>query len=119
MTKHRRGWHSRLAVAAVAAAVLGVCAPTDTTAHDAGRLYSFAELEQHLAEHLRTMATAPDVNQVSAVAAAKAEALARLARAYMAVQDRPGGVIAPSSLGGGGPVCYTHRGKPAGACLDI
>ena len=114
--KTKRGFVDVLAVA-MAAAVLGACAPTDTTVHDTGHLYSFAELEQHVAEHLDT--AAPDVDQATAVAAAKAVALARLARAYMALQDRPGGVIAPSSLGGGGPACYTHHGKPAGACLDI
>ncbi len=119
MTKHKRSWHSGLAVAAVAVAVLVVCVPTDTAAHDAGRIYSFAELEQHVAEHLRTAAAAIDVNQATAVAAAKAEALARLARAYMALQDRPGDVVTSSSLGGGGPVCYTHYGEPGGACLDI
>ena len=109
-----RGFANLLAVS-MAVAVLGACAPTGTAVHDTGDLYSFAELERHLAAHLET--AAPDGDE--AVAVAKAAALARLARAYLALQERPGGVIAPAALGGGGPACYTHRGKPAGACLDI
>ncbi len=90
--------------------------PTDTAGHDDSRLYSFAEFEQHLTEHLRTTA-AGDANHTAAVA--KAEALARLARAYMALTGGPDDVVTPSSLAGGPAMCYSHHGKRAGACLDI
>ena len=48
---------------------------------------------------------------------AKAEALARLARAFSALSGRCTDVIGPASMG---PAqCYNHNGRPAGPCLDI
>ena len=92
-----------LAAAVLGLAVLGACAPTGTAGHDDSRLYGFAEFEQHLTEHLRTVS---DANHTATVA--KAEALARLARAYMArtakarrcghavvSRSRPGHVLQP------------------------
>lgn len=109
-----RGIMNWLAAAVLGLAVLGSCAPTGSAGHDDSRLYGFAELEQHLTEHLRTVS---DANHTATVA--KAEALARLARAYMARTARPDGVVTPSSLAAGPAMCYSHHGKRAGACLDI
>ena len=97
VSKDKRGWHSRLAVVSMAAAMLGACVPTATAGHDAGRLYSFAELEQHVAEHLRPADAGDD--EAMTVAAAKADALARLARVDFRANPRPNS-RPPSGSGG-------------------
>ncbi len=92
------------------------CVATNADVDRHNHLYSFTELQQHAAEHMnaaRESGTDADV----AVALAKADALARLARAFMALSGGRTDVIGPASLG---PAqCYNHHGRPVGPCLDI
>jgi L-fucose isomerase-like protein len=91
-----------------------VATNADVDSHD--HLYSFDELQQHAAEHLNA-ARKFDTDGDVAVALAKAEALARLARAFKTLSGRQGDVIGPASMGAA--QCYNHNGRPVGPCLDI
>ena len=96
--------------------ILAGCVTTDASVDRHDHLYSFTELQQHATEHLNA-ARESGANAAMAVALAKAEALARLARAFSALSGRRTDVIGPASMG---PAqCYNHNGRPAGPCLDI
>ncbi len=83
-----------MAMALFAAAFTAGCGftPTAQLHEGADRLYTRAEFEQHIAEHLREAVNSVDSDdavRTHAVALAKARALARLARAYEALPGRP------------------------------
>lgn len=91
-----------------------------TTPDDAGHggVYSFDEFQKHAAAHLNAaLESGSDDTAAVAVALAKAEALARLARAVSGLSGRRGDVIGPGAMGPEN--CYNHRGRPVGPCLDI
>ena len=92
------------------------CVATNTHGDSHGHLYSFDELQQHAAEHVGAARESGADGDV-AVALAKAEALARLARAFTALSGGRTDVIGPASTA---PAqCYNYHGRPVGPCLDI
>jgi hypothetical protein len=99
-----------------AGCLMAGCMATKPVADQHYHLYSFAELQQHAAEHMNA-ARGSGVDDNAAVALAKAEALARLARAFTALSGRRNDVIGPAALG---PAqCYNHKGRLVGPSLDI
>ncbi len=106
----------RLMCVVMAGLLLAGCIATDAGVDRHDHLYSFAELQEHATDHLKA-ARLSDGDGDMAVAIAKAEALARLARAFTALSGRQGDVIGPASMGPS--QCYNHNGRAVGPCLDI
>ncbi len=122
VTVRHRG--AGLAMALFAAAFAAGCGSTPTAQLYAGadRLYTRAEFEQHIAEHLREVVNSVDSDdavRAHAVALVKARALARLARAYEALPGRPRARSLPAPDRHEQTVCYDHDGRRAGSCQDI
>ena len=106
----------RLIGIVMASWILAGCVTTDASVDRHDHLYSFTELQQHATEYLNA-ARESGANAAMAVALAKAEALACLARAVSGLSGRRGDVIGPGAMGPEN--CYNHRGRPVGPCLDI
>ena len=110
-----------LAAAVTAAALVAGCAsgPPRTAYRDdgEGRVFTLAELERHIAEHVREA----DGAGLGAHAAAigKANALARIARTLLSLPRRRAGGAAPLPVESGSSICYAHSGDRVGPCLDI
>ena len=101
-----------------AACLMTGCVATTPDDSGHGGIYSFDEFREHAAAHLNAaQQSGSDTDATVAVALAKAEALASLARAVSGLSGRRGDVIGPTSLGPDN--CYTHRGRPVGPCLYI
>ncbi len=111
-----------LFVTAFAAGCETTFTPTAQLHEGADRLYTRAEFERHIAEHVREAENAVDSDaavRAHAVALAKARALARLARAYEALSGRPRVPVLPATERQQETVCYDHDGRRAGPCHDI